>query len=94
MLICNRLLELKHIAVQSRENNDEGHSGGIEQQPFLGSNADPNSEGIYWTNIQGISNMINTVFLTHIWSKTVKGYMILEFIYSYESYVFCVSCCA
>ena len=75
-LIFNRLLDVKHIAVQSRENNDEENSGGIEQQPFLGPNVDPNSKGIYWTNIQGISNKINTVFLTHIWSKTVKDYMI------------------
>ena len=69
-LIFNRLLELKHIAAQSRENNDEENSGRNEQQPFLGPNADPNSEGIYWTNIQGISYKINTLFLTHIWSKS------------------------
>lgn len=69
-MIFNRLLELKHIAVQSRENNDEENSWGIEQQAFLGPNADPNSEGIYWTNIQGISNKINPLFLTHIWSKS------------------------
>nr|XP_022309529.1 uncharacterized protein LOC111115175 isoform X3 [Crassostrea virginica] len=32
--------------LQLRENNDEENSGGIEQQPFLGPNADPNSEEI------------------------------------------------
>ena len=59
-LIFNRLLELKQIAVKSREYNDEENSGGIEQQPFLGQSA--NSEGIYWSNAHSNSNKINTVF--------------------------------
>ena len=49
-----------NIAVKSRENKDDENSGGVEQQPFLGPNTDPKSEGIYWTNIQGISKKINT----------------------------------
>ena len=44
-LISNRLLEFKQIAVESRENNDEENSGGVEQQPFLSPSA--NSGGIY-----------------------------------------------
>ena len=60
--IFNPLLEFKHIAVKSRENNDCENSGGVELQPFLDPNADPNSEGIYWSNAESISNMINTVF--------------------------------
>lgn len=46
-LISNRLLEFKHIAVKSREINDEENSERVEQQPFLGPSAYTNSEGIY-----------------------------------------------
>ena len=41
---------------------------------------------------KNISNKINIVLSTQIWSKTVKGNSIFEFIYSYESSVFCVNC--
>ena len=39
-----------NIAVKSRENKDEENDGGVELQPFLGSNADKNSTGMYWSN--------------------------------------------
>ena len=60
--VSNRLLELKHIAVKSRENDDEENCGGVEQLPLLGPSADTNCKGIYWSNAQNISNRINTVF--------------------------------
>ena len=46
--VSNRLLEFKHIAVKSRENNDEENCGGVEQLPLLGPSADTNSKGIYY----------------------------------------------
>ena len=61
-LIFNRLLEFKHIAVKSRDNNDEENSVGVEQQPLLGPNPDINSRGMYWSNEQSILTKINIVF--------------------------------
>ena len=55
-------IDFFNIAVKSIENNDQENSWEVEQKPFLGSNTDTISEGIYWRNAQGISNKINNMF--------------------------------
>lgn len=71
-LIFNCLLEFKHIAVKLRENKDEENSGGVEQQPFLCSNADTNTEGIYWSNAQRRSGFLFMLVYIYVHSFTLE----------------------